>query len=289
MISSAHREFEIPYNFDPQLINLIKQFDNRPLDVFPSFVNCIYIPPYYHDYKTILRDGQQANYLKTMSRKEYEKHIDFINQIYPGKIQLLLQNPNLIMDNESIKYYNNLGITKFCSGSYEQSKIIRENCNNSNIVGSITMKVSKDHLINHPEYKEMFDGFVLHFPFSKSIDSIKEMPQDYYYLILVNAFCQTTCPGVHHWFQPYNPGDKGPATEACLQTKDWEKTALVNPSDLKLFEPYIKIFKLQDRGWPTNEILRDFILYTSEFQIYPNINSNITYYNYQLQDKQLTK
>lgn len=287
MINKPNREFEIPYNFDPNLIKLIKQFDYNNEN--ESFVNCIYMPPYIHDYKTIIRSGIQADQLSTMTRKNYEQHINFINQLYPGKVQILLQNPNLIMNNETIKYYNDLGITKFCSGSYEQSKIIRENCDNSNIVGSITMRISKEHLLKHPEYKEMFDGFVLHFPFSKSIEGIKELPQDYYYLILVNAFCQTTCPGVHHWFSQYTPQEKGPATEACISPKDWEKTALINPADLDLFEPYIKIFKLQDRGWPTQDIFRDFILYTSDFSIYPNIDNNIKYYNYQLQERNLVK
>lgn len=289
MISVDSREFEIPYNFDPQLITLIKQFDNRPTQDFPSFVNCIYMPPYYHDYKTILRSGWQADQLQAMTRKEYERHVDFINQLYPGKVQILLQNPNIIMDADAVKYYNSLGINKFCSGSYEQSKIVRDNCDNSNIVGSITMRVSKEHLNNHPEYKEVFDGFVLHFPYSKSIEGIKEMPKDYYYLLLVNAFCQTTCPGVHHWFQQYIPGEKGAATEACVRPSDWEKTALVNPADLHLFDPYIKVFKLQDRGWPTCEIFRDFILYTSNFDMYKNIDSDIKYYNYQLQDRSLVK
>lgn len=289
MIVETNREFEIPYNFDPQLIALIKQFDNRPITHFPSFVNCIYMPPYFHDYKTILRGGYQASQLESMTRKEYEKHIDFISQLYPGKIQILLQNPNIIMDSDTVKYYNSLGINKFCSGSLEQSQIVRENCMNSNIVGSITMRVSKEHLDSHPEYKEMFDGFVLHFPFSKSIDSIKALPQDYYYLLLVNAFCQTTCPGAHHWFNSYLPGSKDPTSDGCIQVANWEKTALVNPADLVLFEPYIKIFKLQDRGWTTDEIFRDFILYTSNFEHYPNIDSSIDYYNFKLQDRHLTK
>jgi hypothetical protein len=34
------------------------------------------------------------------------------------------------------------------------------------------MKVSKEHLEKHPEYKDLFDGIVLHFPFSKSLEGI---------------------------------------------------------------------------------------------------------------------
>lgn len=285
MISEKNRQFEIPYNFDPSLINTIRILDGQQ----KSFVNCIYIPPYLHDYQTILRTPESAEMLNKMTRKEYERHINFINTIYPGKIQILLQNPNIIMDNETLKYYNNLGINKFCSSSAKQSEIIRKSLNESNIVGSISMKVSKEHLDQHPEYKELFDGFVLHFPFSKSLSGIKDLPNDYYYLLLVNAYCNTKCPGTHHWFSDYKTDFDTSKFDNCIRNTTWQTSALVNPADLNLFDPYIKIFKLQDRGWPTADIIRDFVLYTSDYNIYPNIDSNPQYYNEPLYSNHLLK
>ena len=79
-------EFEIPYNFDKNLIAMLKHFDSRPNETYPSFVNCIYVPPYYHDYKTIFRTGLQLDFLSTMKRKDYESHINYLNFMYPGKV-----------------------------------------------------------------------------------------------------------------------------------------------------------------------------------------------------------
>lgn len=71
MIIEQNREFEIPYNFDISLINMLKILDSSK----NSFINCIYLPPYIHDYQTILRNPQQANLILNMTRKEYERHI----------------------------------------------------------------------------------------------------------------------------------------------------------------------------------------------------------------------
>ena len=67
-----------------------------------------------------------------------------------------------------------------------------------------------------------------------------------------------------------------------MNSKDWLNSALIRPMDLKLFDPYIQVYKLQDRGWPTSDIIRDFILYTSNYSIYPNITIDEKLYNYTL-------
>ena len=53
---------------------------------------------------------------------------------------------------------------------------------------------------------------------------------------------------------------------------DWNSCARIRPMDLGFFDPYISIYKLQDRGWPSKDIIRDYILYTTNYSIYPNIN-----------------
>jgi hypothetical protein len=47
------RSFEFPYNFDKNLLFGLKIFDPEGLTI-----NCIYMPPYLKDYKTILRNGE---------------------------------------------------------------------------------------------------------------------------------------------------------------------------------------------------------------------------------------
>ena len=42
--------------------------------------------------------------------------------------------------------------------------------------------------------------------------------------------------------------------------------------DLKYFDPYIAIYKIQDRSWTTDEIIKDIILYTKvDYSLWPGI------------------
>ena len=49
--------------------------------------------------------------------------------------------------------------------------------------------------------------------------------------------------------------------------------------DLHFFDPYIFAYKLQDRGWKTQHIIRDLALYTTDWIYYPNIiyDDNISF------------
>lgn len=268
------KQFEIPYNFDINLINCMQIFDPEGITI-----SCFYIPPFLKDYQTILRSPESAHDLEIMSRSEYEQHIKFINSIYPGKLQLLLQKTNELMSKEKIQYYINLGFNNFCVGSIEQAKIIKTIDKNMTIVGSIAMKVTYDELLVNNQYEKYFDYFVLHFPFCKNLKEIKLLPKKYKYILLVNAYCNIDCNGTHHWNNTY----KGELNycPGILQDNNlkWSKTARIRPMDLDLFSQYISIYKLQDRGWPTEMIIRDYILYTSDYSIYPNIIYNEKIYN----------
>lgn len=263
-----HQKFEIPYNFDINLIQTLKIFD--PIG---ETIDCIYIPPYQKDYITILRSGEQAEYLDNLSRDEYEYHISIINKLYPNKLQLLLQKESIIMPEDQIKYYLSLGFKNFCVASVEQAKIIKNINSNIKIVGSIAMNINLNKIIkNNSIYKEYFDYFVLPFNFCKDIEQIKKMPKNYKYILLINAYCNTSCNGIHHWFSNYkNEEIKCPGILHKNNLK-WKENTRIRPMDLAIFEPYISVFKIQDRGWPTQEILRDYILYTSDYSIYPEIN-----------------
>jgi hypothetical protein len=77
------RKFEIPYNFD---INLIKGLEilNLPYD----FIQYIYIAPHPNDYTGVVRNGFEK--MQQMSWEEYKFHISYIQNKFPNKLQLLL-------------------------------------------------------------------------------------------------------------------------------------------------------------------------------------------------------
>ena len=276
------RQFEFPYNFDKNLIQIL-----HTLDPNGNTINCIYLPPFMKDYKTILRTGEQAFYLDNITRDEYEEHISFINSLFPGKIKILLQKEDQLLNEDGIKYYLSLGIKKYCVASCEQAKIIKNIDKNINVIGSIVMQVNSDKLkSNLSEYSKYFNGFVLPFRHSRDLEDIKKMPKNFYYILLINAYCNTHCSGKHHWMYEYKDdqgvkcpgiytGDPNPNNQTS-----WETCARIRPMDLGFFDPYIYIYKLQDRGWPTPEIIRDYVLYTTNYNLYPGITyDERMYYN----------
>lgn len=66
------RQFEIPYNFDKDLIDILFKFDPVGLSY-----HCIYCPPYRSDYVSakynyIHNTGQDMLLAQSMTREEYE-------------------------------------------------------------------------------------------------------------------------------------------------------------------------------------------------------------------------
>lgn len=266
------RQFEFPYNFDQNLINIL-----YTLDPEGKTINCIYLPPFIKDYQTILRTTEQTDLLNIMTREEYESHIHFINTLYPNKIQILLQKENIFLSEEKIKYYISLGIKNFCVASIEQAKIIKNINKDITIVGSIAMQITKEKIEkNIKDYSLYFNSFVLPFSASRNLDNLKYFPKNFNYILLVNAYCNINCPGKHHWEYDYK-NQKEIKCPGLLGDINWEQSARIRPMDLGFFDQYIAIYKLQDRGWPTQEIIRDYVLYTSSYDLYPNIeyDSNI--------------
>lgn len=268
-------KFEFPYNFDKQIIDFLKILDPKG-----ETIECIYLPPFLADYKTILRESEQAAKLSNMSQIEYIEHIKYINKNFPNKIQLLLQKQNQILSKDKIIKYINLGIQKFCVGSIEQAKIIKEINSSFHITGSITMNINKEKLLKNLNFKYYFDDFVLPFYFCKSLNKIKELPNQYNYILLINATCNNQCQGTQHWNHQYLINEQEVLCPGLYDgnIENWNKTTLIRPMDLKIFKPYIKTFKLQDRGWPTNMIIKDYILYSSNYEIYPGIEYKEEFY-----------
>ena len=177
-------QFEFPYNFDKKLLYILQTFTTG------DDINCIYLPPYLKDYQTILRTAEQADQLDRMSRQEYEEHLNFINSLFPNKIQILLQKADILLNAELVKYYISLGVKNFCVASIEQAKIIKQIDSTINIVGSIAMQITQEKIKNNlQEFSLYFDSFVLPFSASRKLLELKKFPRNFNYILLINSLC----------------------------------------------------------------------------------------------------
>lgn len=268
-------KFEMPYNFDKQLI-----LGYELLGVDINQIDCIYVPPFIEDYQTILRTPEKDVYAQ-LTYEEYLDHIQYIEQHYPGKLQLLLQQikPEKNMPSNLIKKYINLGFNNFCVGNIEQAKIIKEINPNIKIVGSIAMHTDYDKIISNLEvYKKYFNSFVLDFSFNKNILAIKKLPKEFEYMLLANSRCNIRCEGDRHWWGD-GESHKCPGIYPNINYMD---SCMIRPNDLHVFQPYIKVFKLQDRGWPTTLILQSVAMYCCDINFYlgPTISDSTIYQCY---------
>lgn len=271
------KKFEIPYNFDKELIEHLTMLNIKKL------IHSIYLPPFKEDYISAKHyytsSKRQHNVYNTLpdTRIEYESHIQLINNNFPNTLMLLLQQNDKLMDDKLLNYYYNLGIHKFCVGSLEQAKIIRNKFPSSEIIGSITMKIMPKDLDN-PNYN-IFNGFVLWFPYNRNLPQIKLLPKQYKYILLVNCDCSIYCNGTVHWLAS-SLDEENNSYLYCPHYKikrTFSNTIRINPEDLSIFEPYIAYFKLQGREFKTFDIITDICKYTNYPSNYQNNES--LYYN----------
>lgn len=256
------RKYELPYNFDKKLI-----IGYQMLGITLDDIDCIYIPPFLNDYKTISRNNTfEKSMFTSLSYEEYIDHIQYINNIYPNKLQLLLQRVDgTLMPSYLIKKYIGLGIKNFCVGSIQQAEIIKTIDPNIKVVGSIAMHITKEKLEQQADiYKKYFDIFVLDFSYNKDFTKIKLLPKDFKYMLLINSRCNIFCDGDRHWW-----GDG--ISHQCpgiAPSIPFSYSCLIRPMDLQLFDPYISVYKIQDRGWPTQMILEDVSVYIADYNKY---------------------
>ena len=243
------------------------------LDIQDKNIYCIYLPPLLEHSSSTLRGKDYADIMEQITKIDYIKHIEFINENYPNKLQLLLQEKDKILSSNILSFYYNLGFNNFCCATIEQAKAIKESNSSAKIVGSITMHITKEQILKDLlNYKKYFDSFVLDFSYNKNIQKIKMMPTDFDYILLTNALCNINCDGDHHWWSK-NPVEKIECP-GLIHDVGFAQSCMIRPMDLKYFDPYIKVYKIQDRGWTTNFILRDLVLYTTDYTLYPGIIYN---------------
>lgn len=264
------KKFNIPYNFDPKLLAGL-----NILGIKQSNISCIYLPPDEIDYITIKKNDTIP------SGKDYLEHLNMINNQFPNKAQLLLQQTNNLIDNVILKKYIDLNITKFCVGSLQQAKEIKDILPEAEITGSITMHINKEQLEeNKQEYLKYFDYFVLDFTYNRDIDKIYNLPKDFKYILIVNTTCYSNCPSDFHWFTNDYQNFNCPYTDK----KTWTKTSIINPLDLPLFDPYISSYKIVERGFPTRAILTNILLYNDFIGYFPDRPPNELLYKKTLEE-----
>ncbi len=265
------KPLEIPYNFDTQLIDFLK--------IYSIDIHCIYVPPFKEHYKCAKYyythdNGIYMGDTFPNTLLYYEQHIQYINDNFPDKLMLLLQQPIEIMNIDLISYYISLGFKKFCVGSIQQAKIIKEYFKNINIeiIGSITMKINKLKLKENQDYNKYFDGFVLWFPFNRNLKKIQELPNNFKYILLINCKCCSFCDGTHHWFADYNTEKHLYCPKSSFgnspENKNFKDLIFIRPNDLYLFDNYIDYYKLQGREYTTKQIINDIVYYTSNYKYY---------------------
>ena len=269
--------FEVPYNLKTETIDLLNYFS-----VQPDFISYIYMVPFTQDYLASYRNDLYQLEIESISREEYERQIQYIHQHGFGqRLMLLLQRPNIFLNQDQLMYYIKLGFNGFCVGSIEQAKRIKEIYPNFYVLGSILMKVDLDIINqNFENFKQYFDGFVLPFKFNRHFDMIKELPKDFKYTLLVNCAWSNICPCTPHWLY----GDSSKCYKKIKYPNmyvPWKETSLIQPQDLTLFQPYIYSFKLQGRDYTTPQLIQELLIYMSTMH-YIEINhtiNNIELYN----------
>lgn len=245
--------FEIPYNFDKQLIDF--------LCIYKSInIHCIYCAPFRAHYKSAKYYYENIPLNTPRNLHEYEDHIFYINKYFPNKLMLLLQQNDILLSEELLNYYISLGFTKFCVGSIEQANMIRQKSKDYEIIGSITTKINNQKLLQN-NYSS-FNGFVLWFPFNRDIEAIKQLPKNFYYILLVNCGCSRLCDGTQHWLA-ITKSQEDQARNNCPKKKNnsFKDNIIIPNCDLQFFEPYIKYYKLQGREFNTTQIIDDIVRY----------------------------
>lgn len=267
------RSLEIPYNFDKDLIDIMYK-----LDPTGEQYHCIYCPPFPGDYQAAKhfythQNGRYMVEYYNFSKEEYLSHLEYIRNIFPTKMMLLLQQNNFCMEIEMLKEYISYGFSKFCVGNLDQAKQIREIFPHAEIVASITMKLMPEDLLD-PQY-DILDGIVLFFPYNRDLEMIKNLPSKFKYIMLVNCGCNINCGGTKHWFADEHTS-KGRAwfclnnvAEMAHGHVPWSQIIKVRPMDLAIFDPYISYYKLQGREYDTKQIVEQICLYSFNYAQYP--------------------
>jgi hypothetical protein len=237
--------FEVPYNFDENLIQFYKQNCDK--------ISYLFLPPYKDDMintRTHIQTHIKGQCYMPSSREEYERHLSFITEAHL-KFVILWQSKEDISI-EKIKYYCSLGTTGFTVASNNNAEIIKGYKANLVVISSIVRNICKE--ISNIDFHN-YDYIVMHFPFNRALDVLKQLNLIKNKIILMpNTFCHTDCPGIQHWFAK-TQDDFVPERD-CKALRDIEYSAYIYPEHLHIFDNYISGYKLQGREYSTEVIIQ---------------------------------
>lgn len=268
------RQFEVPYNMDPNFINYFKERD----DLLP-YVSCFYMAAWKED----CENTRYATTLFSSYPKNYEEYVQRLKSL-----QTLNVPVNILMQKgasfELIEKYIDLGVKQFTINDDELAKQLKEKYQDEiELTLSVTRSLTYIDLMEN-DYS-MYDKIVLWVWFNRHLDILKQLPKQYSYTLLCNSRCVWNCQWHdRHWWLKADDMLKYSQKEQdvckhCYEESmkgDQNNNSSIPPKDLEFFDPYIDVFKLVDRQMPTQAIL--FWLYNYVY-LFEEYSKGIEFYN----------
>lgn len=250
--------FEVPYNFDENLIKFYKK--NK------SFINYLYLPPYKDDSantRTSIQTSTVGHCYMPKTREEYEFHLNRITEAGLRYV-VLWQVYDKELPLEMLDYYSNLKTAGFIVASDKTAAFIKQYNPNLLVICSIVQRTSVDIL-----KKDLtnYDYVILYYTFNRALGVLKLLSNLKEKLILMpNSLCDVNCPSIHHWF-PTKDKPFDPSRDCSMTIEHIDRCGLIFPEHLKLFDDYVGGYKLQGRELPTDSIkyLCHFYFYRTEY------------------------
>lgn len=113
-------KFEVPYNFDKNLVSFYKKNEN--------YINFIFLPPYKEDLintRTIIESDVLEECYMPRTRSEYEEHLRFIKEC-GVRFVVLWQVPDSVISQPMLDYYVGLGASGFIISNDVNAKLIKK-------------------------------------------------------------------------------------------------------------------------------------------------------------------
>lgn len=243
--TSVKHRFEVPYNFDEELIPYYANY--------LQFINFLFLPPYFEDSintRTCLQSKIKGFSYMPQTRKEYEYHLNLITE-RKLRFVVLWQDRESVISKECLDYYSKLGASGFIIANDKNAQIIKEYNSKLLVISSIVQRLCRGIRTKNFQY---YDYCVLFYPFTRSLDAIKQLSKLKDKLVIMpNSFCHTDCPGIQHWFVKDIRNFE--FDKLCPAYNDNTKSTFIYPEHLYLFDNYVGGYKLQGREWSTDTII----------------------------------
>lgn len=244
-VPAAHKKFEVPYNFDEEIIPYYAHY--------ASCINFLFLPPYSEDTintRTCLESSIKGRSYMPQSRKEYEWHIRLIKASSLNFV-VLWQDRTSLITSEMLDYYSKLGASGFIIANDANAKIIKEYNPRLLVISSIVQRLCAGMSSRDFTY---YDYVVMFYPFTRSLNGLKKLSalKDKI-VIMPNSMCHTDCPGLHHWFaKDIHSFER---SSSCPAVKDESRSTFIKPEHLTIFDDLVGGYKLQGREWSADYIV----------------------------------